>query len=54
MPSVNLHNFWWMYEMYVSGNFFCKIDRLFALNRYVPKPKGDDRDYFKIKFEHYC
>ena len=54
MPSVNLHNFWWMYEMYVSGNFFCKIDIIFALTRYVPKPKGDDRDYFKIKFEHYC
>ena len=46
--------FWWMYVMYVSGHFFCKIDRLFALTRYVPKPKGDDRDYFKIKFEHYC
>ena len=54
MPSANLHNFWWMHEMYVSRHFFCKIDWLFVLTRYVPGPKGDDRDYFKIKFERYC
>ena len=43
-----------MCEMYVIGHIFCKIDWLFALTRYVLGPKGDNRDYFEIKFEHYC
>ena len=46
--------FWWMYEMYVSGHFLCKIYWFFALTRYVPGSKVDERDLKKNKFEYYC
>ena len=51
---IQFAHFWWIYEMYVSGHFLCKICWLFALTHYVPGSKGDEREFIKIKFEHYC
>ena len=50
---IQFVQFWWMYEMYVNGHFLCKIYWLLALTHYVPGSKGDEHDFFKIKFEHY-
>ena len=40
--------------MYVSGHFVHKIYGRFALTRFAPGFKGNERDFLKIKFEHYC
>ena len=42
MPSLNLHDYLWLYEMPISGHFLCEI-WLFALTRYAPGVKGDER-----------
>ena len=46
MPSSNLHNFLYIYEMYICGHFLGKICWLLALTRYAPKSKVDERNFF--------
>ena len=48
MPSSNLHNFWQIYEMYISGYFLGQIYWLMALTRYAPRSKGDERNFSKL------
>ena len=47
IPSSNVHNFWWIYEMYVSGHVLRKI---FALTRYASGYKCDECKMFIVYF----
>ena len=47
MPSSNLHDFWWVYWMYVHFHFPCKIFWPFGLTHYPRGSKNDERNFFK-------